>query len=95
MRVLRFIGRAILELGRGLGLILRDIHRALYRRLRARLWWIYLGVAFVVLLWLTGQFWNLILQVLTFILIFGLLWLAGKNILRAIFGGGRERRRER
>jgi len=83
---MRFIGRVLVELGRGLGLIVRDIHRALYRRLRARVWWIYLGVAFVIALWQTGQLWNLVASILTLIIVLAGLWL----IIRAPFRGGKK-----
>ncbi len=87
MRALRFVGRTLVELGRGFGLIVRDIHQFLYRRLKARTWWIYIGVAFVVALLATGQLWNFVLQILTFIILIGLFLLIGKAALRKLFGG--------
>jgi len=77
----------LVELGRGFGLIVRDIHQFLYRRLKARTWWIYIGVAFIALLWATGQLWNFILQILTFIILIGLFLLIGRAALRKLFGG--------
>jgi len=95
MRALRFIGRVLVELGRGLGLIVRDIHQFFYRRLGARMWWIYIGIAFVTALIVTGRFWNLVIQVLGFVLFIGLLFWVGRHLLRAMFGGGRRERTER
>lgn len=73
MNVLRLIGRwsgrVLREMATGFGLIIRDIHRVLYRRFRARIWWIYLVVASVIILWITGQLWNLVFHVMTLIVI--------------------------
>lgn len=74
-RVMRFVGRALLELGRGLGLLVRDAHRALYRRHRARLWWYYGGAGFGGYLWLTGQLWHFIFSLLTLAIVCFGLWL--------------------
>jgi len=93
MRVLRFVGRALVELARGFWLIIRDIHRFLYRRLKARTWWIYIGVAFIALLWATGQLWNFVLQILTFIILIGIFLLLGKAALRKLFGGVKQEKK--
>ena len=48
------IGDAIAELGRGFGLIIRDIHRVMYRRFGARVWWFYIGISIFFLVVLAG-----------------------------------------
>jgi len=88
MDILRSIGRwgnrVLRELARGLGLIIRDIHRALYRRFRARIWWMYLGVASVIVLWATGQLWNLVFHVMALIVV---LFILRMIVRKAPFGG--------
>lgn len=84
-----WIARAIWELGRGLGLILRDIHGFFYGRLGARIWWVYIGIAFVACLLITGQFWNLVIQALIVVFTIGLLWW----LVRLPFRGRRQERR--
>lgn len=63
------IGQFVAELGRGLGLILRDIHRLFYRKIGARIWWVYLAAIFVAFLWATGQLWAILAQILTLLII--------------------------
>lgn len=88
MNILRLIGRwsnrVLRELARGLGLITRDIHRALYKRFRARIWWMYLGAASLIILWITGQLWNLIFHVMALIVI---LFVLRMLVRKAPFGG--------
>lgn len=67
--------RWLREFGRGFSLIIRDIHGFFYRRLGARIWWIYIGIVVIIFLWLTGQLWNLVFQVLTLVIVIGGLWL--------------------
>jgi len=88
-RVMRFIGRAMLELLRGLGLLVRDIHQALYRRWRARVWWWYAGAGFVLYLWRTGQLVEFIFSLMVLALVCYGLWLMVSSPFR------RPRRRER
>ncbi len=68
-------GNILADVFRGLGLIIRDVHRFFYRRIGARIWWAYIGIAFVICLWVTGQLWNVLLQILTAIILIGLIWL--------------------
>jgi len=91
MNALEWIGRAVWEVCRGLGLIIRDIHRFFYRRLGARIWWIYIIIALVLLLWATGQLWNFVFSILTLALVLFGLYL----IITAPFRGRRRERRER
>jgi len=86
---MRAIGRALIELGRGFGLIVVDIHRFLYRRLKARVWWMYIGVAFIATLAATGQLLTFLLQVLTMLVFLGVCLYIGKAALRRLFGGGK------
>lgn len=87
-RVLRFFGRALWELVRGLGLIGRGIHRALYRRYRARLWWYYVWTGLGVYLYLTGQLREVIFALLTLAIVLFGLWL----MVTAPFRAGRRGR---
>lgn len=88
-RVLRFLGRALLELVRGAGLLLRDLHRALHRRWGARVWWWYLGGGFVLYMLRTGQLMELIASLAVLGLVCYGLWLMVSSPFR------RPRRRER
>lgn len=89
-RAIAFFERAIGELARGLGLILQDIHRALYRRWGARIWWAYLIVIAIAILALTGR----LVEVASYALLLVLILLGLYIIIRAPFrsrsgGGGR------
>ena len=53
--VLRFLGQVLVGLARGTALIIRDIHRFLYRRMGARVWVAYLLVAVISVLGQSGQ----------------------------------------
>lgn len=87
-RAMQFLGRAILELLRGLGLLVRDAHQALYRRWRARVWWWYAGAGLVAYLWATGQLLEIIFSLMVLALVCWGLWLMVSSPFR------RARRRE-
>src|SRR3989344_434161 len=53
--VIRFLGQVLVGLARGTALIIRDIHRFLYRRMGARVWVGYLFVAVISVLGQSGQ----------------------------------------
>ena len=82
MKIIDWIAEAIVELGRGLGLIIRDVHQFFKRRVGARIWWIYLLLIFVVFLWATGQLWGIVISLLALAIVLFGLWLMIKPLLR-------------
>ncbi len=85
----QFLGGFLWALVRGLGLIVRDIHRGLRRQIGDRIWWIYGGAGFVGYLYLTNQLWNFVIYGLYLVIIGYGLWM----IISAPFRGRRGGRR--
>jgi hypothetical protein len=81
MKIIDWIADLIVELFRGLGLIIRDVHQFFKRRVGVRIWWIYLLLIFVAFLWATGQLWGIIISLLTLAIVLFGLWLMVKPLL--------------
>ena len=84
------LGGLIWGLVRGLVLILRDLHRALYHQFHERIWWYYAGAGIVGYLYLTNQLWNFIVYGLYLAIIwFGLRMMISALLRNQRRGGGR------
>ena len=75
----------ITVLGHGLGLILRDVHRFLRRRMHDRVWLLYLIVVGIPVLLITGLLWQVVSALLTLVIVLFGFWLMVKTLVR----GGR------
>ena len=88
MKVLEFLWRAGAVLGRGAWLIIRDIHRGLYRRFSARVWWMYLAATVVAILFLKGLLWTVIAYIVVTIVLTLVVW----NFLTSPFKGRKKKK---
>lgn len=80
------VGEFFVDLGRGLWQIVKDIHNAIYGKLKSKTWWLYIAIAFVAALVATGKFWDFIIYITSILLVCGLIWLC---IKQALFGRGK------
>ena len=79
----------VIDVLRGAGFLIQDVHRALYRKFNARIWWGYFAVALVLLLWRNGQLGYVFFNLLTL----GVVLIGLRALLSPLFERDRGRRR--